>query len=180
VFVLEMACRGVQAVHDAGFAHCDLKTRNILLDRRGRVVIGDLGLAHRTTTRGQVRTAIVGGTADYMAPEVIAGSSKILAATLDVYALGVLAFVLVTGRRPFSGRTAQEIYLQHRCRPAPSASAMRPDLPEAIAIAIGRAMERDPAIRTSNASAFESALALAAAPLREEALSRSSRRRDHR
>ena len=176
VHVLEMACRGVQAVHDAGFAHCDLKARNILLDRRGRVVVGDLGLAHKTTTRGLVDAPIVGGTADYMAPEVIEGARRVLAAPLDVYALGVLAFVLVTGQKPFSGSTAQEVFSQHVSRPAPSASTLRGDLPAKIATAIGRAMAKDPAIRTASAGAFETALAEAAAPLREEALHRSSRR----
>ena len=173
VSVLQMVCRGVQAVHDAGFAHCDLKARNILVDRRGRVVVGDLGLARQTTTGGLVNAPVIGGTADYMAPEVIEGLSGIVAATLDVYALGVLAFELFTGRRPFRGLTAQEVFSQRLGRAAPLASTIRSDLPTELATVIGRAMEKNPAIRTVSATAFEAALAAAAAPLRQEARYRS-------
>jgi serine/threonine-protein kinase len=174
VALLEMTCDGVQAIHDAGFAHCDLKARNVLLDGRGRAAVGDLGLAARAGRHGRLLQTLVGGTADYMAPEVIAGVTRVVAATVDVYALGILAFALVTGRRPFVGRTAADVFSQHVGRTVPVASSIRRGLPPSLDAAIAAAMDKDPQRRTATARAFADALGVAAAPLRRIS------RRDHR
>ena len=166
VAMIEMTCQGVQAIHDAGFAHCDLKARNVFLDRRGRAAVGDVGLAVRSGSQGFLATALDGGTADYMAPEVIVRATNVLGATVDVYALGVLAFALLTGRRPYSGQTAQDLFAQHVDRPVPMASSVRRGLSTQLDGAVAGAMEKDPARRTASPRAFADALTLATAGLR--------------
>ncbi len=163
VALLAMTCHGVQAVHDAGFAHCDLKARNVLLDGRGRAAVGDFGLAMRTGPTGFLATALVGGTADYMAPEVIGRATDIVAATVDVYALGILAFAMLTGRRPFTGNCAEDLFSQHVGRPVPLASSVRRGLCAQLDGAVASAMNKDPDRRPASPRAFADALSFAIA-----------------
>ena len=100
--VAEDVCAGLAAAHDAGVVHRDLKPDNVMIARDGRVVVTDFGIARAAAnTSGEHTLGGMLGTPAYMAPEQVEGLE--VDARADLYALGVLLFELVTGRRPFEG-----------------------------------------------------------------------------
>ena len=120
VTLLHQLCLGLQHAHDAGVLHRDLKPENVMLvpgthPGQERAVVMDFGLAKESVAGPEVMkltaTGIVLGTPEFMSPEQIRG--KPLDARSDIFALGVLAFELLTGRLPFEGNTAQETMLAH-------------------------------------------------------------------
>lgn len=145
-------CRGLQAVHDAGIIHRDLKSGNIILtSRRGRpcAVLMDFGLAREfraapsedeasptLTVPGQVV-----GTTLYMAPEQFAGDP--LTPATDMFALGVVLYELLTGKHPFPSDSALEAAVQRGRRPAPPSSIKR-GLPRRCDAIVARCLEFDP------------------------------------
>jgi eukaryotic-like serine/threonine-protein kinase len=144
---------GVAFLHEHGLVHRDLKPANIFSDS-GSVKIGDVGLSKFITpSRRSAQTQSV-GTVYYMAPEVAKGR---YGKEVDVYALGVILFEMLTGRVPFDGDSTGEILMKHLTE--------RPDLgrlPPRLRPVIGTALEKDPAKRFSNvaalARAFEDAV----------------------
>jgi serine/threonine-protein kinase len=117
--LLSQLCEGLQHAHDAGILHRDLKPENVMLvtEEGGadRAVVMDFGLAKESVAGPELTrltaTGIVLGTPEFMSPEQIRG--KTLDARSDIFALGVLAFELLSGRLPFEGNTAQETMLAH-------------------------------------------------------------------
>ncbi len=149
-------CDGLAAAHDVGVVHRDLKPANILIGERGAVKVIDFGLAKATAVEGLTATGALMGTPHYMAPEQIRG--KNVDARADIYALGALAFHLIGGRPPFSGDNAIAVGFAHLTEPAPALASVRPDVPEALAKMVARALSKDPADRPSDARAFREAL----------------------
>ena len=162
--LLEMICEGVQAIHDAGVVHGDLKTGNIFLDAAGRAVVGDFGLARPWSSCCTLPLGKTAGTPAYMAPELITGATVAPAPASDVYALGALAFRLFTGKLPFDARTPGDVFECHVLETAPRPSALRPELPAAVNEVILRALAKDPAARQRDARAFAMELREAIAP----------------
>ncbi len=160
----------VAAVHAAGIIHRDLKPSNIRISRdaRGRDVpiLVDFGIA-KLAFEGDDLTDQDGrlGTASYMSPEQIA-SAKLADVRSDVYALGVIGYEVVTGRRPFEGRTAQERIHAALTEPLAEPSAHRADLPASLDAVILRAMHRRPEGRFESARALGLALAPFATEIR--------------
>lgn len=110
--ILEQVARGVQYAHENGVIHRDIKPSNILIDRSGRPLLADFGLAkirEEGVLSQLTRTGTVMGTPLYMAPEQIRGDSEI-DGRVDVYALGVVLYEATTGQVPFTGARADEIY----------------------------------------------------------------------
>lgn len=131
--MLKQLCGAFALAHEAGVIHRDLKPENIiLLDRKNRVdqlKVLDFGIARLTatedgelTTQGQIM-----GTPAFMAPEQITGSAPISPKT-DIYALGVLAYNLITGRTPFRANNPMELMAMHMMQDAPVISIFRGDL----------------------------------------------------
>jgi serine/threonine protein kinase len=156
--LLAMICDGVQALHDAGVVHGDLKTGNVLVDPVGRAVVGDLGLARPWSSSCRLPMGKTAGTPQYMAPELITGVASAPAPSSDVYALGALAFRMLTGRLPFVASTQGGLFEQHVLEAPPRPSALRPEIPAAVDDVIVRALAKDPSARFSSASAFITAL----------------------
>jgi len=104
-------CSGVAYLHEKGIVHRDLKPGNIFCDEHSRVVkIGDYGLSKFiSSTRRSEQTEAV-GTFHYMAPEI---GNGIYGKEIDIYALGILLFEMLTGTVPFDGESAQEIIMKH-------------------------------------------------------------------
>jgi serine/threonine-protein kinase len=149
---LEQICAGLSAAHDAGVVHRDLKPQNVMVGERDAVKIIDFGLAKARAEDGLTATGALLGTPLYMAPEQIRG--KNVDARADVYALGALAFHLVTGRPPLTGENAIAIGFAHLSEVPPRAKSLRPDLPDAWDEVIAKALEKSPADRLASATAF--------------------------
>jgi hypothetical protein len=137
-FFLNGIAKGLSYLHDRGIVHRDLKPGNIFYDE-GYVKIGDYGLSkHMSVSRHSGQTASV-GTVHYMAPEIGSGSySK----AIDIYALGVILYEMLTGKLPFTGSSMAEILMRHL--------QDRPDMagiPEPFATVISRALQKNPTDR---------------------------------
>ncbi len=137
-YFLDGIGRGLSYLHERGIVHRDLKPGNIFYDD-GYVKIGDYGLSkHIAVSRHSGQTVSV-GTVHYMAPEIGSGSYT---RAIDIYALGVMLYEMLTGRLPFTGSSMGEILMRHLNE--------RPDttgIPEPFASVIARALAKDPAAR---------------------------------
>jgi eukaryotic-like serine/threonine-protein kinase len=148
---------GLEAAHQVGVVHRDLKPGNVLVDREGRVVLTDFGLARATAgdpqlTRGQ----LFAGTPSYMAPEQVRGQEAGPGA--DLYALGAVLFELLTGRPPFARETPTATALA-RLEEDPPDPRTLVEGAEPLAALVTSCLARDPARRPGSASAVASALA---------------------
>jgi serine/threonine protein kinase len=135
----------LQYAHSRGVIHRDVKPANLMLDRDGRIVVTDFGIAKLDDGKGLTMTGSVIGTPYYMAPEQFQGVP--ITAAADQYALGVVAFELLTGRQPYVGDTVAQVMKGHLFDPAPSVRSLRPDVPESVDAAIMRMLAKEPAER---------------------------------
>lgn len=161
--VLDQLCRGVAALHTAGAIHRDLKPTNVLLGPGFRVVITDMGLAGHRAEGTEGDEAAIAGTPAYLAPEVITQREvpRELAHSADIYALGVMAYELLTGRLPFPGKSPLAQMQAHVYDTAPAPSTVAPTLPEAFDRVLARALAKDPRLRVPSADALRTSLAAA-------------------
>ncbi|HMJ50534.1 MAG TPA: protein kinase [Polyangiaceae bacterium] len=164
--LVRQACTGVQAAHDAGIVHRDLKPENLFVmerDHRPFVKILDFGISKfdPQLTGGEMSTTREGtslGTPLYMPPEQVRGDKRI-DARADVYALGVILYECVTGRRPYEAETLAHLaVLIHEGLAAPMAQ-LRPEVPAPFAEIVHRAMANKPEMRFASAREFGDALA---------------------
>lgn len=156
----------LQASHDQGVIHRDLKPGNILLiEREGTadfVKVFDFGLAKLTGKDGTVPThstgaGIVMGTPFYMSPEQCSGNAEV-DHRCDIYALGVILFEMLAGRVPFLGDGYGEVMLKHVNEPPPSARALVSSLPAAVDEILTRAMAKHPSARFQKMTDLRAAL----------------------
>jgi len=153
VELLGQICAGLAAVHGAGVLHRDLKPGNIFLtplsDGAVHVKLLDFGLAKRQ--QGHATTLnVVMGTAGYMAPEQATG--KPVSPQTDLYAVGVIAFRMLTGRQPFDAPNEVELMLLHANHDAPRISSIAFDVPDALDELVARLLARDATKRPSSAA----------------------------
>jgi serine/threonine-protein kinase len=146
------ASEGLSVVHRAGLVHRDIKPDNLMLTPAHRVVLMDFGLVlPEFDVNGTQRVA---GSPPYMAPEALlntaaAGSGHLV----DIFGLGVVAYELLTGDRPYAGRTLREVIAAHeRGQPAPLAE-LRPDSPLALCQVVHEMLSPNPQIRIQSAEA---------------------------
>ena len=152
VRLLMPAAEGLSVVHRAGLVHRDIKPDNIMLTPAHRVVLMDFGLVlPEFDVNGRQRVA---GSPPYMAPEALRNTVEPGRGHLvDIFGLGVLAYELLTGYRPFSGMTIREVSASHeRGGPKPVAE-LRPDCPLALGQLIQEMLTADPQIRIQSAEA---------------------------
>jgi serine/threonine-protein kinase len=151
--VLIQIARGLARAHDLGVVHRDMKPDNVFLCRRedgtDLAKILDFGIAR---SRGESRLTGAGeifGTPQYMAPERVARGET--GPSVDLYAFGVLAFELVTGRLPFEGGDPATLLIRHMKDQPPSPRSLRPDLPDSIERLLLDLLEKDPRARPVDA-----------------------------
>ena len=145
--LLRQLCDGIQAVHEAGVVHRDVKPSNVLLTSRGDVKVCDFGLAF-TEGVGLTRITQTGtslGTPEYMAPEQIEG--RRVDSRADIYSLGVLMYEAFTGELPFVGESSMAVIMQHLNRAPLSPSTRNAALPAWLDRTILRAMKKEPSRR---------------------------------
>src|SRR6478735_1815341 len=141
----------LDAAHDGGLIHRDVKPGNILIGREDRSYLADFGLAkHAATVNSLSREGIFSGTVDYVAPEQIQGEE--LDGRVDTYALACVLFEALAGRPPFERDSDLAVVFAHLKQPPPSVTALRPELPESLDAVIARGMAKDPDQRPRSAT----------------------------
>lgn len=147
-------CAGLGAAHDRGIIHRDLKPQNVMLNRRGEVVIMDFGLAAIAEQLTGIEAR--NGTPAYMSPEQLKGAE--VTAKSDVYALGLVIYELFSGKRPFEARDIAELIAKQESHQYAPVSTLSTDVDQAIDRVIRWCLDADPAKRPSGPLAVAAAL----------------------
>jgi serine/threonine-protein kinase len=153
---LGQAASALDAAHAEGVVHRDVKPANLLLDAEDDVHVADFGVASAAGLDSLTATGTILGTAGYLSPEQAQGQRATPAS--DGYALGVVAFELLTGARPYARESATAEAAAHVHAEIPSARERNPRLPPAVEPVLARALAKDPGARYRSCSEFVSAL----------------------
>jgi serine/threonine protein kinase len=141
IFILDQVASALDAAHEHGLVHRDVKPANVLLvGNSDRVYLTDFGVAKPTTSAGLTRTGFFIGTPDYSAPEQIEGRE--VDARTDVYALGALLYSCLTALAPYARLTEVAVLQAHLLEPPPKLRQQRPDLPRGLDRVIATAMAK--------------------------------------
>jgi len=158
--------RALKSAHDHGVVHRDLKPANLLFPDEPTsdacVKLADFGIARLFGAAGQTTAGMIVGTAEYMAPEQATGGP--VDHRVDLYALGLVMYAMLTGRPPFHGGQVTDVLHRQRAEPAPRVSSRVANVPEQLDDLIDRLLAKDPAKRPASALAVGRLLAAIAAP----------------
>ena len=161
-------CDALAPVHAAGLAHADLKPANIMMVPGGRIVLLDFGIARIEQLRGSGQR--ISGSPHYMAPEAIRGCvAPGTAHLIDLYALGVIAYVMLVGEAPFDHPNPIELMMLHLHDRPPRLADRRTDAPAALERLIGDLLAKDPADRPADIDVARAELRLAREQVRAAA-----------
>jgi eukaryotic-like serine/threonine-protein kinase len=153
---LAQTAEAIDDTHARGLVHRDIKPGNLLLDERGRLAVADFGIARLARDQTVTTTGQLLGTAAYLSPEQARGDPA--SAASDRYSLAVVAYELLTGRRPFTAEHFAAQARQHLEAVPPPASSIRPELPPAVDAALGKGLAKEPARRWPTACEMVEAL----------------------
>jgi serine/threonine protein kinase/WD40 repeat protein len=150
--LMEQIARAVQAIHDQGVLHRDLKPHNILLDARGRPYVTDFGLAKWLgAAEGITNTGELLGSPEYMSPEQAQDAAHVTETT-DVYGLGATLYALLTGRPPFEGNTVADILHQVKYRQPTSPRRLNRSVMRDLETITLKCLEKEPSGRFCSAT----------------------------
>ncbi|MFL5471814.1 MAG: protein kinase domain-containing protein [Gemmatimonadales bacterium] len=159
--IMKETADALGAAHALSVIHRDIKPDNILLEgTRGRVMVTDFGIAKALSTSSGATLTGVGvaiGTPAFMSPEQAAGERNIDGRS-DLYSLGVVTYQMLTGKLPFNAPSVAGILMKQITEAAPDIRRSRPDIPEDLALAVARCLEKDPESRWPTADALRRAL----------------------
>jgi serine/threonine protein kinase len=158
--IMKETADALSAAHAMSVIHRDIKPDNILLEgTRGRVMVTDFGIAKALSSSGATLTGIgvAIGTPAFMSPEQAAGERDIDGRS-DLYSLGIVAYQMLTGDLPFNAPSVAGILMKQITEAAPDLRRIRPDIPEDLALAVARCLEKDPQNRWPTADALRRAL----------------------
>ncbi len=149
--LVDQACLGLSAIHEAGTVHRDIKPGNLLIDHDERLRIGDLGLAASYRDEGTLREVV--GTAGYMAPEILRGEGDATPMS-DLYSLGCVAYELIVGRPPFEAKQDVTLTARHLIEPVRPPTSVRPGLPAGFDDVLLQALAKKPHERSPSVEHF--------------------------
>jgi predicted Ser/Thr protein kinase len=157
VRTLREAAWALAYAHARGIVHRDVKPDNILVERAtGRALVTDFGIARADFNPALTHDGHVLGTVHFMSPEQALGEP--LDGRSDLYALGCLGYLALSGRLPFSDAAPQAVLVAHATRPAPPLASVAPDVPAPVAAVIDRCLRKTPAERYATGEALADAL----------------------
>ena len=148
----------LDAAHARGIVHRDLKPGNILFDQYGNAFLSDFGIARLTQEGSATLTGSnIIGTPAYMSPEQVQGDKPVDGRS-DLYALGVLAYQMLTGQAPYHSDTPTKLMMMHLLEPVPDIRQSKADLPKPVQDVIAKEMAKNPDDRFQTAADFAIAL----------------------
>jgi HAMP domain-containing protein/predicted Ser/Thr protein kinase len=151
--IARQICRGLHAAHEQGIIHRDIKPQNVLIDAKGEVKLMDFGIARvAETTEAMTQAGLIVGTPHYMSPEQVQG--KQLDSRTDVYAMGVMLYELLAGRRPFESSSLTGILTAHITEAPQALAELRPDVGRDINAIVMRCLAKNPGARYADAGAM--------------------------
>ena len=167
VRILREVAWALAYAHARGIVHRDVKPDNILLERSsGRAVVTDFGIARADFNPALTQDGLVLGTVHYMSPEQASGET--LDGRSDLYALGCIGFLALSGRLPFEGTTPQGILVAHATREPPALRSVVPALSPSLAAVIDRCLRKRPDERYATGESLADALGKALELLEQE------------
>jgi serine/threonine protein kinase len=155
--LLMVLADGLDYAHSQEVVHRDLKLENILLSKKRVLAISDFGIAQSTHTTRITMTGQILGTPQYLAPETLDNNGS-LNYRADLYALAIMAYLMLTGYFPFTAKDPLSIALKHRTEIAPTPSLVNQNLPMAIDPVFVKALAKNPEARFHSAQDFVEAL----------------------
>ncbi|MEZ4588910.1 MAG: serine/threonine-protein kinase [Gemmatimonadales bacterium] len=156
--VLREVAWALAYAHGRGVVHRDVKPDNILLEAgTGRALVTDFGIAHGGVSTASSDEGGIAGTAQFMSPEQAGGEP--VDGRSDLYSLGVVGYLVSSGRLPFESSTGPALLLRQATEAPPEVARVAPGLPAALAAAIDRCLARDPDERFPDGEALAAALA---------------------
>jgi Protein kinase domain len=148
--LLAQVAAALDAAHEAGLIHRDVKPQNVLVDSGDRAYLADFGLTKSSGSRGITRTGAYLGSLDYVSPEQVRGEPVTSAS--DRYALAAVLYECLAGELPFARETEAALLFAHVSEPPPRVSERRPELPAAVDDVLARGLAKDPAGRYPTAT----------------------------
>ncbi|HKT59977.1 MAG TPA: protein kinase [Gemmatimonadales bacterium] len=158
--ITRQAAQALHYAHEHGVVHRDIKPENLLLTSDGNTLVADFGIARALGVGADdslTQTGMSVGTPAYMSPEQATGD-RALDARSDVYSLASVLYEMLAGEQPYTGPTMQAILMKRLSEPVPRVRSGRPSVPEAVDVAIGKALAVVPADRYATAAQFAQAL----------------------
>jgi serine/threonine-protein kinase len=151
LWLARQATQGLQALHEAGWIHGDIKPANLFVSPQAHLTILDLGLADRVGPSHRVTERPVRGTPAYLAPEALHQRGNIDARS-DLYSLGAVMYEMITLRRLFASESAREVIDQQRSSPTPDPRAISGNTPRALAELVRSLLAKEPLRRPESAA----------------------------
>lgn len=180
VTLMEKVSRAVQCIHDHGLLHRDLKPGNILLEDGDEPLVSDFGLARPVESADEfTQPGVVLGTVAYMSPEQASGDQRWVGPATDVWALGVILFELLCGRKPFVGADRPSLLEAIRTADPPAPRSLSPRLPRPLETILLKCLEKESARRYPSAGALADDLGcwLRGEPIKAQPLTRLGKAR---
>ncbi len=143
-------CRGLEAAHEQGIIHRDIKPQNVLIDHKGEVKLMDFGIARMAEAHeGMTQAGLIVGTPHYMSPEQVQG--KQLDPRSDVYSMGVMLYEMLAGQKPFTSSSLTGVLTAHITETARPPIELRPEIGRVVNAIVMRCLAKDPKARYATA-----------------------------